>query len=236
MAAHTTVATDLRHLTIGELRTRAQTRERGVTRWGVNEDEAGLELFRRAITECDDQAWQAVMDVYRDVLVVQMRRRALRGLISEDDGFCVDRAFQRFWHATTHRHAERRQSFDDLASILKYLKLCLGSVLLDEARLRRRQACASLDEAPVEAQVCPDSTSGVIAGLARRDLWEAVARELPDANERLVARLSFVAALTPREILGRHPEKFADVVDVYRTKRNMIERLRRSQAIRDILL
>jgi len=47
--------------------------------------------------------------------------------------------------------------------------------------------------------------------------------------------LSFVSGLSPREILAKYPERFQDVYDVYRTKRNMIERLRRSTALRELL-
>ena len=39
----------------------------------------------------------------------------------------------------------------------------------------------------------------------------------------------------PREIVVRRPDKFSDVVDVYRVKRNMVERLRRSRAIQRLL-
>jgi hypothetical protein len=189
---------------------------------------AGLELFRRAIEEADEAAWRDIVDIYRGVLLTQAGRQVVRGLVLEDDGFCVDRAFQRFWAAS---RTGRIRRFDDLTAIVKYLKMCLGSVLLDEARARRRQAWLSMDDAMPESDITTDPSFEVIGRLARRELWATVERELADPTEHLVARLSFIAGLSPREILARHPHRFGDVSDVYRIKRNMIDRLRRSHAI-----
>src|SRR5689334_7167310 len=219
---------DLRNLSIQELRAQAQAQESLYTRGEVSNDAAGMELFRRAMHESDEAAWQAIIDVYRGLLVAQASRRVIRGLVIEDDGFCVDRAFQRFWHAS---HNGTVLEFSDLAYILKYLKMCLGSVLLDEARARRRQAWVSIDDVPPETCVSGDPAAQVIGRMASSDLWSTIDRELIDSKERLVARLSFVSGLSPREILVCHPEKFDDVFEVYRTKRNMIERLRRSAAL-----
>jgi len=127
------------------------------------------------------------------------------------------------------------EGFTDLASILKYLKMCLGSVLLDAARVRRRQACLSIDDLPSDAPTIDDPSAAIVGQIAGRELWQAVEAELRDESERLVAQLSFVAGLTPRDICARHPDRFAEVNDVYRLKRNLIERLRRSQAIQQLL-
>jgi DNA-directed RNA polymerase specialized sigma24 family protein len=189
---------------------------------------AGLELFRRAIVERDDAAWTAVMTLYRGLLLAQTGRQVVRGLVLEDDGFCVDRAFQRFWRAT---QAGRMHQFSDLGSILKYLKLCLASVMLDEARARRRQATTSLDRLAPGASISTDPTAEAIGRIARAELWRAIESELRDERERLVARLSFVGGLTPREIYARHPQRFGAIGDVYRVKRNVLERLRHSGAI-----
>jgi DNA-directed RNA polymerase specialized sigma24 family protein len=232
MTGDMTQASDLRDWPLDQLRAEALAQEQNFARGEPSQDSAGLELFRRAINDRDEAAWVAVVEIYRGLLVAQAGRQVVRGLVVEDDGFCVDRAFQRFWHATTNG---KLAHFEDLGSILKYLKMCLGSVLLDQARARRRQAWLSIDDVAAEACVTPDASDQVMSRLARRELWDAIDRELPNARERLVAHLSFVAGLCPREILARHPEKFQDVFDVYRTKRNMIDRLRRSSAIAELV-
>jgi hypothetical protein len=232
MQDQTSCRGDLRDLPLEELRAEAQAQELSYTRGEASDDAAGLELFRRAMQQADGAAWQVIIEVYRGLLVTQASRRVIRGLVVEDDGFCVDRAFQRFWRASQNGKVHQ---FNDLASILKYLKMCLASVLLDEARARRRQAWVSIDDVPPETCVSGDPAAQVIGRLAGRELWAVIDRELGDAQERLVARLSFVSGLSPREILARHPDKFQDVFDVYRSKRNMIERLRRSAALKALL-
>jgi DNA-directed RNA polymerase specialized sigma24 family protein len=189
---------------------------------------AALEVFRQAIERGDETAWRDVVDTYRGFLLAQAGRRLVRGLVLEDDGSCVDRAFQRFWGAG---RAGRIRRFDDLPAIVKYLKMCLGSVLLDEARARRRQTWVSMDDLTPDNEISTDPLPEIIGRLARRELWAAVERELTDPKERLVARLSLIGGLSPREILTRYPGTFQDVVHVYRVKRNMIDRLRRSRAI-----
>ncbi len=76
----------------------------------------------------------------------------------------------------------------------------------------------------------------VAAGeVAVQELRRAIDAELHDEAERLVAHLCLVLDLKPREVSARHPDRFADVADVYRVKRNLLERLRRSPAIRRFL-
>ena len=232
MPGDTTFRTHLRDVPLDQLVAEARAHERKHAYQEEADDAAGLELFRRAMAEGSEAAWRAIIDVYRAPLLAQAGRHAVRSLVLESDGYCVDRAFERFWRAT---RTGRIGQFNDLASIFKYLKLCLGSVLLDEARSRRRRADVSLDELSVDACVSADPSARVVDRLAGRELWQAVERELVDGNERLVARLSFVAGLSPREILVRRPDRFSSVFDVYRVKRNMVERLRRSRAIRRLL-
>ena len=88
---------------------------------------------------------------------------------------------------------------------------------------------------PLDAPASDDPSTAAVGQIAGRELWRAVLDELRDESECLVAQLSFVDGLTPREIRGRHPERFTEVDEVYRLKRNVIDRLRRSQAIQQLL-
>ena len=124
---------DLSEVPIDVLCAEARAQEANFVRGEPSDDAAGVELFRRAIADADEAAWEAVVELYRGLLIAQSARQVVRNLVAEDAGFCVDRAFQRFWRATRVRGIHE---FQDLASILKYLKMCLASVLLDEARAR----------------------------------------------------------------------------------------------------
>jgi DNA-directed RNA polymerase specialized sigma24 family protein len=223
---------DLSGLTLHALCVEARRQEHNWAGGLPSDTAAGLELFRRAIVDNDEAAWAAVIDLYRPLLQAQTARRSLRDLVSEDNGFCVDRAFQRFWQAT---RAGRLRDLSDLASILSYLKLCLASVMLDEARARSRQLATSIDTVSPEASLTDDPSEVAVGRVARAELWRAVNAELRSDDERLVARLSFLRGLTPREIFARHPDRFEDVVSVYRTKRNIVDRLRHSRAIRRLV-
>jgi hypothetical protein len=184
----------------------------------------GYELFRRAIRLGDGAAWGAVLEQFRGTLRTWVRRHPARGAAGGDADDWADQAFSRFWAAVP---PARFDEFPDLAALLRYLKLCLASTLADEARRRARAAtwAGALGEREPEL---PDVAAAVGARLDRRELWGLVLAELEDATDRLLVYRSFVQALPPRAVHARHPERFRCVADVYRAKRNLLERLRRS--------
>ena len=70
--------------------------------------------------------------------------------------------------------------------------------------------------------------SVVFDRLGSRDLWQTILETLSGRDERLVIYLSFVQGMKPAEIATSRARDFASAVDVYRIKRNAIERLRRA--------
>ena len=92
-----------------------------------------------------------------------------------------------------------------------------------------------MSEVPETAQAPDNAERSVIGKIAGAQLWEAVLKELQDESERVVAQLSLLRDLKPSEIFGRHPGLYESVADVYRVKRNVIERLRRSPEVRAFL-
>jgi hypothetical protein len=190
-------------------------------------------VFERAIVQRDDGAWAAVVEQYRGIILAYVGQHSLASLIRESEDFWVNRAFQRFWTAVG---PERFVRFPDLPALLKYLKLCVHSVLLDEARRRRAGSLTSLEELPESAPAPATAEGNVVGQLAGEQLWETVLRELHDESEQVVAFLSFARDLKPAEIFERHPRLYESVGDVYRVKRNVIERLRRSPEVRAFLV
>jgi hypothetical protein len=191
-----------------------------------------FELFTHAVAERDDAAWEAIVDQYRWIVLAFVRQHAAAASLGESDDFWVNRAFQRFWLAV---NPERFSSFRDLPGVLKYLKLCVHSVLLDEVRARRTSHSTSLQALASDVPAQGNTADAVLDGLARQQLWTAVLNEAQDGAERQVAVLSFARGLKPGEVQARHPHLFATVADVYRVKRNLVERLRRSPQIRSFL-
>jgi len=199
-----------------------------LTRPDIEADASGMDLFRRAICERDDEAWTTVVEQYRGIVLAAIRRHSASHQLHEDDIYWINRAFQRFWAAVG---PDRFGQFTELPAILGYLKMCAVSVLLDDLRALRRCQFAPIDETSPECAVEPDHGDVVSDRLDAAALWAAVLETLVSDTERLVARLSFVGGLSPREIFARHDDCFANVGDVYRVKRNLLERLRNKRGL-----
>src|SRR5262245_20159970 len=87
-------------LSVDELCADARDQELRFVSGLPSSDAAGVELFRRAIEQHDEAAWSAVVLLYQGLLTAYCGRLLVRGLVHEDDQFCVERAFERFWRAT----------------------------------------------------------------------------------------------------------------------------------------
>jgi hypothetical protein len=186
------------------------------------------ELLRRAVRQRDEEAWEAVVRQFYGLVLTWVTQHPLASRSREDADYWVYRAFERFWMAV---RPERFDQFRDLASLLKYLKMCAHSLLVDEARQQMAAPVGRLDET-IESQLEePDAAALVTGRLASEELWDIVLEEVADEAERLVVHLSFVQALKPRQVHQRHADCFPSVADVYRVKRNVLDRLRRNQRL-----
>src|SRR5205809_4136618 len=65
-------------------------------------DQYCLELFRRALVQCDPLAWEVVQQGFHETMIGWMRSHPLREAASrfESEENCVAQAFTRFWKAT----------------------------------------------------------------------------------------------------------------------------------------
>jgi DNA-directed RNA polymerase specialized sigma24 family protein len=189
-------------------------------------------LFARALAEQEPLAWAAIIAQYRGIVLAHVRQHPAAQQSGEDEDFWVNRTFQRFWMAVG---GERFARFGNLPSLLKYLKMCAHSVLLDEVRTRRAGQLTPLDLVPPDAATVADAADEAVGTLAESELWATVERALAEDSERLVAYLSLARDLKPSEIHARHKDRYASVAEVYRIKRNVLERLRRSPEIREFL-
>jgi DNA-directed RNA polymerase specialized sigma24 family protein len=143
----------------------------------------------------------------------------------EGDEEAVTRTFERFWHAVDGAKFAR---FGSLSAVLQYLKMCAQATRIDRMRAanlaKREQELDDMMSMPAHHNVELEVAGRVDAA----GFWSMVQRLLADDRERLVIYLSYVIGLTPREICRRHETTFPDVSDVYRLKRNALDRLRRA--------
>lgn len=182
------------------------------------------ELFRRAIVEGDQGAWEALCARYQGLIRAWLRRHPAASLVDEAEDYLVNRTFERFWRSIG---PDRFGAFEGLQPLLGYLKLCAQSVLLDESRARAKHQSVRL----VGRERAASFEDAVAERAAARTLWDAISAAVRDESELLVARLSFIQGLKPGEIREHYPERYADIADVYRIKRNLLERLRRDATI-----
>jgi hypothetical protein len=184
-------------------------------------DEAsGLELFRRATVEGDPEAWEWVQRCFGEVVLAWLRRHRSRAAACrlESEENYVALAFERFWQATTANH---QVEFNTLAAALQYLRASLNGAVLDTVRAYRRSSEVPLPEpGKAEEPGRDDVTCG-------DGVWEVLQTMLPDSRERRLAFLLYHCGLKPREIVRFCPQEWSDVQEIYRLRRNIMERFLR---------
>lgn len=192
-----------------------------------------FELFRRAIVEHDQRAWNYLCDNYRPLVSGWVRRcRAFSGTGEEIDYF-VNGAFAKMWSAMS---AEKFDSFSDLKSLLRYLQLCVSSVVTDHARSADyHERLADLPPG-VEEDEGENVEDVALARTEREDFWEAISQRLNDDKERLVLHYSYVVGFKPSQIYEEKEELFDDVREIYRIKENVLARLRRDTGLQALLM
>ena len=199
------------------------------TRESALSDAVCYDLFRRAIEQRDADAWADIGRNYRGLLAAWAAQSRARGLIDEQPEDIADQAFARAWAALSSAHFS---TFPHIASLLAYLRTCVRATIVDHARDQAGQlrAVQSIESAAVSA--APEQA--VLEELDRTELWRLVMHMTSNLQEQIIVRESLVYALPPRAIQARHPDMFADVMQVYRVKRNLINRFQRNRALQQL--
>ncbi len=199
-----------------------------------------FELFRRAIAEKSEQCWAAIYAqyknlVYRWALTFAKSNEPIGEWAIED--LVVD-AFTAFWRAYT---AEKLTHAESLGSILRYLKSCVATTVL-QAQRKVGKAGAEIpwDAELIEAQSATTQAAGGVEQLIFQEvgavqLWAIVDTCCHDDKERIIARNSFVLDLKPSTIIEAYPGLFTDVAEIYTIRRNLKNRLWRSEQLRALV-
>ncbi len=192
-----------------------------------------FELFRRAIIDRSQRAWECIYGVYRPLVAGWVERHSALAASGEEAQYFVNRAFEKMWVALTPAKFQR---FPDLKSLLRYLQMCVHSAILDQVRSAERSRLEARAE-DVAGQSAPQLAveDQALARLQGEELWNEISARLRDERERRVVYCSFVLALKPREICAQFPGAFDDVREVYRIKENVLARLRRDAELRTSL-
>jgi hypothetical protein len=190
------------------------------------------ELFRRALVERDEEAWEQLYRHYNGLVEGWIRRSGAFVSSGESSEYFVVGAFTKFWRALT---PERFSSFLSLASLLQYLQLCATSVVIDS--VRAQSWSEMLPEETIAPNHGPQSSPDeeAVSRVDREEFWHFINEQLNGEVERVVVYCSFVLGLTPRAIYAKRSELFTSVNDVYNVKRNVLGRLSRNQQLRQMV-
>lgn len=222
-------ALDPRQLSLSVLVQHCATESAHFYRGRAHDTRFAHELFRRALVERDELAWEQVYTHYSPLVEGWVRRSGAFASCGESSEFFVGAAFTKFWRAMT---PERFITFPTLAALLQYLQLCTSSVVIDSVRAQSWSEMVSDEALPLgqQPQVSPDEQA--LDRVQRAEFWHTINALLNDDAERAVVIGSFVLGLKPGEIYNNRPDLFESVGDVYNVKRNVLSRLSRNADLR----
>ncbi len=190
------------------------------------------ELFRRALVERNETAWEHIYSHYGSLVESWVRRSGAFVSSGESSEFFVALAFTKFWRAIS---PERFAAFPTLASLLHYLQLCSGCVVIDSVRAQSWSEMLPEEAIPFSRTPSASPDEEALERVSRQEFWRYVDMQLNDEAERVVVFSSFVLGLKPGDIYNRRRDLFASINDVYNVKRNVLGRLSRNQELRYLL-
>lgn len=192
------------------------------------------EMFRRAIVEREEQAWERVYRQYRSVALAWIYRHPSFASTGEEAQYFVNRAFEKMWSAVTPAKFEQ---FPDLKSLLRYLQICVHSAIVDYARQKDETHLEMEEIPPLEKQrPGPGVEARVVAQTQRQEIWRVVNDRIKNDKEQTILYASFVLGLKPRDLYDWFGKRFENIDEVYRVKENLLRRLRRDVELHSILL
>ena len=195
-----------------------------------------VELFRRALHGLQHESgvcWAHISTTYSSLVAGWVRLKA-RGLAPHEQTALTADVFARFWKYFTPSHLQVARG---LGPILGFLRSCAVSVALDWVRSAQRQREDSLN-ALDGSDAAPALTVESAENTAQRQImldaiWQAIAAEVRNERERVVAQLTFSEGLKPAQIYAAHTELFRHAADVHEAKRVLLERLRHNPTLRE---
>jgi len=191
-----------------------------------------FELFRRAIQAGDQAAWDIVCNQYQPLVTGWVRQHSGFQNSGEEIQYFVNGAFGKIFSTIT---PVRFDGFSDVGALLRYLKLCVHSVIVDYNRSAEQMSLYPLEEASNTVSTDPAVEEQEIDRAHQKTFWEWINTRLNDDKERAVIYGSFVLALKPQEIFDLFPNRFTDIDEIYRVKQNVISRLRRDPEFRKLM-
>jgi hypothetical protein len=216
--------TNLHSLTLDDLAQRCEQETNLYFKHQRHDTSYCYELFRRAIQEGDQSVWENIYICYKLLVVGWVKKHPAFESSGEQVEYFVNGALGKLSTTLTR---ERFRGFSDLESVLRYLKMCVHSVIIDHHRRAEQLNPDDLDAAFRKASTDPSPEDQAIDQSSRQALWDLITTRLHSEKERAVVYGSFVLALKPQELYDHFQGKFSGVDEIYRVKQNVLSRLRR---------
>ena len=215
------------HLTVSALLLQAHREIHTYPHKQPTTNTCAFELFRRAIGQRDEQAWAGLYELYHALVGSWIVRLAPALSPQEREALTIE-TFAKF---ATSVGPHKFGRFADVGALLAYLKCCTRSVTLDDRRAHQARQREVPLESVAQELLYEDVAGSVADALAAQELWHVIARAAPAHEERLILVLVCALGWSSAELQHRYPLLFPSVEDVYRRKRNVMERLRRNKEL-----
>ena len=191
---------------------------------GRSDGTYGFELCRRALELQSEAAWQVLMRVYGRLVGSWVRNHPSYVGSGEDETYFVNRAFERLWRGVACK-AHKFDKFDSLGQILRFLKLCAHSAVMDDGLRRAPEA-----ETPLETvETLLIGRAGVQID-TRNEFWQLVQQHLTSEAERVAIAGYFIYGMKNREIAATYPHLFDNAKQLSNLRVTVLRRLGRIPA------
>lgn len=224
-------------LSLASIAQRCQQESERFFHQAENDTRYCYEIFRRAISEQTSDAWSFIYSQYEPLVSSWVEQHTNFASSNEEPAYFVNRAFEKMWSALS---AEKFTNFPDLKSLLRYLKLCTHSVIIDYARARdhlRRATPLPADNQDEGSDKYGDAgiEADILDELVQKQFWGRIQQRLKSDDEMRVLYYRFALDLMPREICVRFPEEFPDVKEVYKMLQKILDRLGRDPELKKFI-
>ena len=190
----------------------------------VHDDHCGdvyrdqLDMFRRALTQCDRHAQEYIQCHFSSVVLDWLRCHSSGALACRlhSEEHYVNQAFTYFWQMSLQC---QELEVCSVACALLYLRASLNGAILDALRNSQRPQVSLVLETASTGDSFVDSHS------SSQEVWEIVQGKLSDVREQRLAYLLFHCGLKPGEIIRSCPQEFSDMREISLLRLNIMNRL-----------
>lgn len=228
-----TATTDVHLLNLEALAARCAVEIQHFMRQGVANQDYGYELFRRALEQRNEAAWDAVWQLYGKMAAGWVRAHPAFHHSYEEIEYFVNRAFERLWVNVACKPGKFGR-FPTLSTILRFLKMCVHSAVIDDGPNRPPQmiTIVSLSETTESAEPFVHLDLSL---LYRNAFWQTVDGYLRDDTERIVMLGYFYYGMKNRELYAQYPDLFHSVKQLSNLRLTILRRLSRAPRMAQML-